>query len=161
MPTDFDNGFLVGLLVGEGSFGGDGRQPQVTLRMHVRHEALFQWIEDVYPGGKLYGPYNHGGRHYYQWMARGAFLKNELLPLLDVSLSPALDGHSYIRYTSMKRRYASRLGLPVDADGSPVPTIPGTDRPDQRLRTAAVSPGSRFDGESGGDTGTAGRGPET
>src|SRR5262245_24853141 len=31
---DFSIGFLLGLLVGEGHFGGDGRQPQVTLRMH-------------------------------------------------------------------------------------------------------------------------------
>ena len=28
MPTQFDTGFLVGLLVGEGHFGGDGRQAQ-------------------------------------------------------------------------------------------------------------------------------------
>jgi hypothetical protein len=111
VPTDFDNGFLVGLLVGEGSFGGDGRQPQVTLRMHVRHEALFAWIEAVFPGGKLYGPYNHDGRRYYQWMARGGFLKDQLLPLLEQFLSPSLDGHSFRRYTEMKARYAGRLGL--------------------------------------------------
>ncbi len=34
-----------GILVGEGHFGGDGRQPQVTLRMHVDHEALFRWLD--------------------------------------------------------------------------------------------------------------------
>ena len=40
-PVDArDEGIVVGLLVGQGHFGGDGRQPQVTLRMHVRHEAL-------------------------------------------------------------------------------------------------------------------------
>ena len=39
--SDFDHGLLVGVLIGEASFGGDGKQPQVTLRMHVRHEALF------------------------------------------------------------------------------------------------------------------------
>ena len=39
--TDFERGVVVGLLVGQGSFGGDGKQPQVTLRMHTRHEALF------------------------------------------------------------------------------------------------------------------------
>ena len=71
VPTDIDIGVLVGLLVGEGHFGGDGRQPQITLRMHVRHEALFHWLEREFPGGKLYGPYHHSGRHYYQWMARG------------------------------------------------------------------------------------------
>ena len=72
MASEYELGLLVGLLVGEGHFGGDGRQPQITLRMHVRHEAMFHWIERTFPGGKLYGPYHHDGRHYYQWMARGA-----------------------------------------------------------------------------------------
>src|SRR5688572_30523105 len=68
-PTGpFEIGVLVGILVGEGHFGGDGRQPQVTLRMHVRHEALFLWLGAHFPGGRLYGPYHHGGRSYYQWM---------------------------------------------------------------------------------------------
>ncbi len=47
--SDFDHGFLVGLLIGEGSFGGDGKQPQVTLRMHTRHEALFHWLMGRFP----------------------------------------------------------------------------------------------------------------
>ena len=75
-------GSSSGVLVGEGHFGGDGRQPHVTLRMHVRHERLFRWIEERFPGGRLYGPYHHGGRDYYQWMARGEYLRETLLPLL-------------------------------------------------------------------------------
>ena len=103
--TLFSQGFLVGVLVGEGHFGGDGRQPQVTLRMHTDHEALFRWIETNFPGGKLYGPYHHGGRSYFQWMARGAFLRNELLPILNKHLTPELDRKSYDRFREMKRRY--------------------------------------------------------
>ncbi len=103
--SDFDAGFLVGILVGEGHFGGDGRQPQVTLRMHTDHERLFRWLESRCPGGKLYGPYHHGGRSYYQWMARGEFLRSELVPLLDRHLTPELDGKAYERYTAMKARY--------------------------------------------------------
>ena len=53
MATQFEIGYLVGLLVGEGHFGGDGRRPQVTLRMHIRHEAIFRWIERTFPGGRL------------------------------------------------------------------------------------------------------------
>jgi hypothetical protein len=100
----FELGFLVGLLVGEGHFGGDGRVPQVTVRMHVRHERIFRRLVDLW-GGKLYGPYHHGGRHYYQWMARGAYLKETLIPLLNETLSPELDSHSYGRYQAMKERY--------------------------------------------------------
>ncbi len=111
MADDLDRGLLVGLLIGEGHFGGDGRQPQVTLRMHVRHEALFRWIELTFPGGKLYGPYDHGGRRYLQWMARGAFLRDQLMPLLESTLSADLDGHSWGRFQKMRVQYARRLGL--------------------------------------------------
>jgi hypothetical protein len=105
MPTQFELGFLVGLLAGEGHFGGDGRQPHVTLRMHVRHEAIFRWLERTFPGGRVYGPYHHGGRNYLQWMARGSFLREELVPLLDRFLSPDLDRHSFDRFQLMKARY--------------------------------------------------------
>ncbi len=119
MPTQFDFGFLAGLLVGEGHFGGDGRQPHVTLRMHVRHEAIFQWLERTFPGGRVYGPYNHGGRHYLQWMARGPFLRDELVPMLDQFLSPSLDRHSFDRYELMKARYP-QLASGLAAPGDPV-----------------------------------------
>ena len=107
-PSDFSIGFFVGILVGEGHFGGDGRQPHVTLRMHSDHEKLFRWLEKTFPGGRLYGPYHHGGRSYFQWMARGEFLRQEVLPLLDRHLSEDLDGKAYARYQAMKERY--RLG---------------------------------------------------
>ena len=102
---DFDIGYLLGLLVGEGHFGGDGRQPHVTLRMHTDHEALFLWIQETFPGGKLYGPYHHGGRSYYQWMARGVYLRETLMPILDEHLSPELDKQAYSRFVQMKERY--------------------------------------------------------
>ena len=101
----FDIGMLVGVLVGEGSFGGDGRQPQITLRMHIRHRALFTWLTEVFPGGRLYGPYHHGGRSYYQWMVRGAYLREVMVPLLDTYLTPGVDEYAWGRYLEMKERY--------------------------------------------------------
>lgn len=103
--SDFDQGLLIGLLIGEGSFGGDGRQPQVTLRMHIRHEALFRWLEQAVPGSRLYGPYDHGGRTYFQWMVRGAALVEGLLPLLQAHIGPGLDGHATARLAEMLERY--------------------------------------------------------
>lgn len=103
--SDIETGILLGLLIGEGHFGGDGRQPQITLRMHTDHEALFRWLETTFPGGRLYGPYHHGGRSYYQWMVRGAYLRGTLVPLLDRHLSPELDAKAYQRYQDMKSRY--------------------------------------------------------
>lgn len=102
---EFEVGFLVGVLVGEGHFGGDGRQPHVTLRMHTDHEALFTWIQKTFPGGRLYGPYHHGGRRYFQWMARGEYLRQHLVPLLDRHLTEDLDRKAHGRYRAMKKRY--------------------------------------------------------
>lgn len=105
MADEVDIGILIGVLVGEGHFGGDGKQPQITLRMHTDHESLFRWIEARFPGGKLYGPYHHGGRRYFQWMARGEFLRETLVPLLEAHLPPDLDEKTFGRYADMKRRY--------------------------------------------------------
>lgn len=117
MATEVEAGMLVGLLVGEGHFGGDGRQPQVTLRMHTRHEALFQWLQRTFPGGRLYGPYDHGGRRYFQWMARGTFLRDELVPLLRRHLTPEFDEYAYGRFADMCLQYRSRLTPPAPGDG--------------------------------------------
>ena len=112
--NEFEAGFLVGILIGEGHFGGDGRQPQITLRMHTDHAALFDWLARRC-GGRLYGPYHHAGRSYYQWMARGAFLRQRLLPLLDRRLTAELDGKAHTRYLEMKRRY----GLTAESASQP------------------------------------------
>lgn len=104
-PSDFDAGFLVGLLVGEGHFGGDGRQPQVTLRMHTDHRAVFEWLMARWPDSKLYGPYDHAGRRYYQWMARGAFLREQLLPVLEARLRPEHSARVWERYQRMRTTY--------------------------------------------------------
>jgi hypothetical protein len=130
-PSEFQVGFLVGLLVGEGHFGGDGRQPHVTLRMHTDHERLFRWLEQTFPGGRLYGPYHHGGRSYFQWMARGPFLRDVLVPLLDRYVTPELDERAYGRYAAMKARYGRSLARPE----------PGPDQepPAMRSKRAASS----------------------
>jgi hypothetical protein len=101
---EFSQGFLIGLLVGEGHFGGDGRQPQITLRMHTKHEKLFRWLERTVPEGKLYGPYHHGGRSYFQWMVRGSYLRETLVPLL-AARADWLDDHVHARFRDMCERY--------------------------------------------------------
>ena len=114
MATEYEIGVLVGLLVGEGHFGGDSRQPQITLRMHVRHDALFRWLERTFPAGRLYGPYDHGGRRYYQWMLRGPALR-ELFPELQSRISTQLDEYTFQRVEQMKVRYPGQLGSPPAA----------------------------------------------
>jgi hypothetical protein len=105
--SDVERGLLAGILIGEGHFGGDGKNPHITLRMHVRHEALFRWLERRFPRSRLYGPYSHGGRHYYQWMARGAALAEDVLPLVEDVLEEGLDAHVAGRIRDMRERYAA------------------------------------------------------
>jgi hypothetical protein len=105
----FERGVLVGVLIGEGSFGGDGKQPQVTLRMHTRHAALFEWLAATFPRTKLYGPYHHGGRSYYQWMARGEALVEDVMPVLEAALTPELDAHAAERFEAMCATYADYI----------------------------------------------------
>jgi hypothetical protein len=104
--SDFDRGVVAGILIGEGSFGGDGKQPQITLRMHTRHEALFHWLMERFPSTKLYGPYHHGDRSYYQWMARGNALVEDVLPVLESAVTPEIDGHAAERLADMRDKYA-------------------------------------------------------
>ena len=104
--SDVERGLVVGVLIGEGHFGGDGKKPQITLRMHVRHEALFRWLQECFPRARLYGPYNHGGRHYYQWMARGAALAEDVLPVVESVLTEEIDAHVLERVRDMRAKYA-------------------------------------------------------
>jgi hypothetical protein len=107
--SGFDRGFLIGLLVGEGSFGGDGRQPQVVLRMHTRHETIFRWLQERFPNCRLYGPYHHGGRSYYQWMARGRALVEDVLPVIEDLVTPDVDAYAAARLQAMCERYADYI----------------------------------------------------
>ena len=103
--TPYEEGVIVGVLLGEGHFGGDGRQPQVTVRMHVRHERLVRWLHERLPRSRLYGPYHHGDRHYYQGMVRGPALAEDLYPLLERHVGPELDEHAHARIIAMRERY--------------------------------------------------------
>ncbi|MCD6423152.1 MAG: hypothetical protein J7L42_03435 [Elusimicrobia bacterium] len=104
--TEYELGILVGILIGEGHFGGDRIKAQVTLRMHVREKKLFEKLLKLIPGSKLYGPYHHSNRHYYQWMVRGRSLKKVLIPLLDKVNISEWSPHTYARYKKMKETYS-------------------------------------------------------
>jgi hypothetical protein len=126
VATEYEVGVLVGLLIGEGHFGGDRRQPQITLRMHVRHGAMFRWLERTFPGGRLYGPYDHGGRRYFQWMLRGPDLR-ELLPLLQERITADLDAYAFERLQQMLDRYGTKLS-PRESDVPVTASFGGDDQ---------------------------------
>lgn len=101
---EFFKGLIVGLLIGEGHFGGDGKQPHITLRMHSRHKRLFELLRRIVPGSKVYGPYSHGGRNYYQWMVRGEPLRR-MMEWIESTPLNEIDEYAWQRYQEMKRRY--------------------------------------------------------
>jgi hypothetical protein len=68
---------------------------------------LFHWLAANIPGSKLFGPYRHGGKHYFQWMVRVHSLREELLPILRRHVS-RLDSYVRGRVEQMIERY----GLP-------------------------------------------------
>ncbi len=106
MMTDFEEGFLLGILVGEGHFECGPKLPaaQVVVKMHVRQAELFHWLCLKVPGSALYGPYHHDGRHYLQWMVRGRALRGELLPFLKRHIGD-VDSHVRARIAGMIQRY--------------------------------------------------------
>lgn len=115
--SDFEKGLILGILIAEGHFGGDGKQPQITLKMNVRHERLLRWLNDRVRWSRLYGPYHHDDRHYLQLMIRGPALRRELAPLLAALPWAEIDDHSHARFVAMLERYGVLDGL-VSPGGS-------------------------------------------
>jgi len=102
--TLVQKGFILGFFVGQGSFGGDGRTPNLTLRMNPKHAMLLSKLLELIPGSQVYGPYSTAGREYLQWMLRG----EELGKVVKSGLFEELkdwDQSSYQRYQEMVETY--------------------------------------------------------
>jgi len=109
MLSDTERGLAAGILMSEGSFGGDGKQPHIMLRKHIRHESLMRWLVARFPRSRLYGPYHHGDRSYFQWMARGQALVEDVLPVLEAGITADVDGHAAARLAEMREHYAEAI----------------------------------------------------
>ena len=99
-----ERGFILGFFAGQGSFGGDGRNPHLTLRMHTKHQELLVKLTMLLPGSQRYGPYTNGNREYLQWMLRG----DDLAKVVSNGLFEGLkdwDESSYARYREMVDTY--------------------------------------------------------
>ena len=97
----------MGLIVGEGSFTGDRQQPSLEIRMHRRDLAPLENVQRLL-GGRIFGPYSHGGRSLYVYMLRGRQLK-EALPLIQEHLPSSW---KRIQYDSWRAKYADHLERP-------------------------------------------------
>ena len=86
--TEFDIGFLMGLVVGEGCFSGGGSWgPCLVIVLHERDPEPLIRVQRLL-GGKIYGPYQHNGRHFRRYVLRGSALRSAI-PLFEWRLPPS------------------------------------------------------------------------
>src|SRR5919109_4818373 len=85
--NDFDLGYIMGLVVGEGSFTGDRVQPCLSIALHARDPEPLVLCQRLL-GGRMYGPYWHGRRNGRRWLLRGYELA-EAVRLFRAHLPPS------------------------------------------------------------------------
>ena len=92
----------MGLIVGEASFTGDKQQPSLELKVHRRDVEPLEHLRRML-GGKIFGPYTHGGRSSFAYMLRGRELRLAL-PTIDEHL-PA--SWKRVQFEEWREKYAS------------------------------------------------------
>lgn len=103
----FHMGYTMGLITCEGSFTGDRRQPSLEIRSHRRDVEPLEHVQRTL-GGKIFGPYTHGGRNLYVYMLRGAELKRAL-PIVHEFLPSSW---KRVQYDLWRVKYADVLDRP-------------------------------------------------
>jgi hypothetical protein len=103
----FGLGYAMGLIVGEGSFTGDRQQPSLELRMHRRDVEPLEHLQRCL-GGRIFGPYAHGGRNLYVYMLRGRDLR-EALPIIHEYLPRSW---KRVQFDAWRTKYAEYLDRP-------------------------------------------------
>ena len=96
VKNDFDLGYAMGLIVGEGSFSGDRRQPVLAVKLHERDPAPLLFLLRAL-GGKVYGPYHHECRRFYVYFLRGPDLRRAI-PLFLHHLPQSWKRHQFLEW---------------------------------------------------------------
>jgi hypothetical protein len=102
----FEIGYIMGLVVSEGSFTADRQQPYLQVKMHARDPFPLRFLSEQL-GGRVYGPYNHQGRHYFTWLLRGSELRNAL-PIFREHLPESWKREQFDRWFDRHRQFFSR-----------------------------------------------------
>jgi len=81
LMTEFEKGFVIGLIVGEGSFTGDKRQPSLDIRMGSNDPAPIMFLQRNF-GGAVYhyvrAAKDGRTRDFYDYHLRGGELKRSI-----------------------------------------------------------------------------------
>ncbi len=102
--NQFGLGYALGLIVGEGSFTGDRRQPSLEVKLHRRDPEPLEHLRRTF-GGKIFGPYARAGRSLFVYMLRGEALR-AALPILHEHLPDSWKRHQYEQW---RLKYAAQL----------------------------------------------------
>ena len=113
---EFDIGYIMGLVVGGGSFTADRRQPYLQVKLHARDPFPLRHLADRL-GGRVYGPYRHRTRHYFTWLLRGSALK-AAVPLFRAYLPESWRREQFERWLD---HHSGFFALELGADARPEP----------------------------------------
>jgi hypothetical protein len=103
----FGLGYAMGLIVGEGSFTGDRRQPSLEVKLHRRDLEPLEHLQRTL-GGRIFGPYARDGRNSYAYMLRGRALR-QALPILQEFLPQSW---KRVQFDEWLRKYADYFRAP-------------------------------------------------
>lgn len=108
LPVEpFGLGYAMGLIVGEGSFTGDRQQPSLEVKLHRRDAEPLEHLRRTL-GGRIFGPYSHGGRNLFAYMLRGRELRSAL-PLIQAHLPPSW---KRVQFEQWRLKYADFFDRP-------------------------------------------------
>ena len=93
---EFDLGYIMGLVVSEGSFTADRRQPYLQVKLHARDPFPLRHLAERL-GGRVYGPCRHQTRHYYTWLLRGSALR-DAIPIFQTHLPESWKREQFERW---------------------------------------------------------------
>lgn len=99
-PTEFEIGYIMGIVTGEGCFTQDARQPTLSVKQKAGGRDPLDYLARVL-GGTVYGPYGPYGKTtpYFMWHLRGSELR-EAIPLFLEHLPPSLERKRLLHWTA-------------------------------------------------------------
>ncbi len=107
----FQLGYIMGLIVGEGSFTASGASAVLSVKLHARDPIPLQALREAL-GGLTFGPYLHDRRHYFVYRLT-SFELRRALPLFDVYLPPSYRREQYVGW---RTRYFADVPIAVAGD---------------------------------------------
>lgn len=101
--SSFQIGYIMGLVVGEGSFTGDRRQPALQVKLHEADPEPLFLLQHLL-GGHVFGPYEHNRRHYCVYMLRGRALR-AAIPLFERHLPDSRRRRQFEAWLQQRSRF--------------------------------------------------------